>query len=144
MLKDLIAPKVTRSLIVICFCQICVGSMGQKQQKVFIESYQVCFKRLALSKHLQCFLSKSLHQQDIFWNQHYFFFQQAPPGFESVFCSCSCEETQKMEKAVAHCEDCKEDLCEGCYQAHIRVRITKEHRITWLHGKNPLLNSGNK
>ena len=49
-----------------------------------------------------------------------------------------------MEKAVAHCEDCKENLCETCYQAHIRVRITKEHRITWLHGKNPLLNSGKK
>jgi len=67
---------------------------------------------------------------------------QAPPGFESVFCSCSCEETQKMEKAVAHCEDCKENLCETCYQAHLRVKLTKEHRITWLHGKNPLLNSG--
>ena len=82
-------------------------------------------------------------QQDIFWNSTLlFFFQQAPPGFESVFCSCSCEETQKMEKAVAHCEDCKEDICEKCYQAHLRVRLTREHRITWLHGKNPLLNSG--
>ena len=78
------------------------------------------------------------------FNIYHYFFQQAPPGFESVFCSCSCEETQKMEKAVAHCEDCKENLCETCYQAHIRVRITKEHRITWLHGKNPLLNSGKK
>ena len=78
------------------------------------------------------------------FNIYHYFFQQAPPGFESVFCSCSCEETQKMEKAVAHCEDCKENLCETCYQAHIRVRITKEHRITWLHGKNPLLNSGRK
>ena len=75
------------------------------------------------------------------FNIIYYFFQQAPPGFESVFCS-SCEETQKMVKAVAHCEDCNEDLCETCYQAHLRVRVTKEHRITWLHGNNPLLNSG--
>ena len=57
---------------------------------------------------------------------------QKPPGFENnlgnygAFCS-SCEEPQRA-KAVAHCNDCKEDICEACYHAHLRVKLTKEHR----------------
>jgi len=59
-----------------------------------------------------------------------------PPGFEKNFCSCSSEESQR-EKTVAHCEDCKEDMCQTCYYAHLRVKLTKDHRIVLL-TKNPI------
>jgi len=67
--------------------------------------------------------------------------QTAPPGFEkeTAFCSCSSDQDQLQakERSVAYCEDCKDHMCETCYHAHLRVKLTKDHRITWLNGKNP-------
>ena len=42
--------------------------------------------------------------------------------FESTVCICS-------SKAVAHCEDCKENICETCYDDHLSATPTKDHRI---------------
>ena len=54
----------------------------------------------------------------------------APPGFEATVKTCkSCDEAQK---AVARCNECAEDLCEACVSAHQRVKLTKDHLITWL------------
>ena len=57
----------------------------------------------------------------------------APPGFEvggqnTKTCS-SCDETAK---AAGRCNDCQEDLCDVCVSAHQRVKLTKDHLITWL------------
>ena len=54
-----------------------------------------------------------------------------PPGFEvgnTKTCS-SCDETAK---AAGRCNECQEDLCDVCVSAHQRVKLTKDHRITWL------------
>ena len=54
-----------------------------------------------------------------------------PPGFEvgnAKTCS-SCDETAK---AAGRCNECQEDLCDVCVSAHQRVKLTKDHRITWL------------
>ena len=68
------------------------------------------------------------------------FLQQILPEVERIFCDCSSEETQK-EIAVAYCEDCKNNICETCYHAHLRVRLTKDHRISWFSRKKyPILN----
>ena len=68
------------------------------------------------------------------------FLQQVLPEVERIFCDCSSEETQK-EIAVAYCEDCKDNICETCYRAHLRVRLTKDHRISWFsRKKHPILN----
>ena len=48
--------------------------------------------------------------------------------FESTVCICSSKETKK-EVAVAHCEDCKENICETCYDDHLSATPTKDHRI---------------
>merc|ERR1719510_2532564 len=56
---------------------------------------------------------------------------QAPPGFNkqtSTICS-SCED---KPPAIAHCHDCRENLCEACVGAHRRVNLTKSHHITNL------------
>ena len=49
-------------------------------------------------------------------------------GNESIFCE-SCED---KHSAIAHCHECKEDLCERCTQAHRRVKFTKGHTIAPL------------
>merc|ERR1712051_23777 len=56
---------------------------------------------------------------------------QAPPGFNKqnqTICS-SCED---KPPAIAHCHDCRENLCEACVGAHRRVSMTKSHHITNL------------
>jgi tripartite motif-containing protein 71 len=52
-----------------------------------------------------------------------------PPGFEAIFCN-SCEESNS--KAIAYCQDCNEHICETCYHAHLRVKLTKDHKISML------------
>jgi len=43
----------------------------------------------------------------------------------SEFCT-SCEDNIS---ATSYCQDCSEYLCEGCVQAHRRVKVTKDHTI---------------
>lgn len=50
---------------------------------------------------------------------------QAVTGDDRPLCS-SCEEGTS---ASSRCRDCSEMLCDPCVQAHLRVRITKDHRI---------------
>jgi B-box zinc finger len=38
----------------------------------------------------------------------------------------SCEENIM---AMSYCQDCSEFLCDGCVQAHRRVKVTKDHTI---------------
>ena len=56
-----------------------------------------------------------------------------PPGFEvngGAAKTCSCGD--ETAKAVARCNECQEDLCDVCVSAHQRVKLTKDHSITWL------------
>ena len=64
------------------------------------------------------------------WNyfQFHFFFQKEP-----VFCSCSAEKDEK-EEVIVHCKECKEDICQICYEAHLRLKMTKHHNFIWLNG----------
>ena len=57
-----------------------------------------------------------------------FFFQKEP-----VFCSCSAEKDEK-EEVIVHCKECKEDICQICYEAHLRLKMTKHHNFIWLNG----------
>ena len=33
-----------------------------------------------------------------------------------------------------HCKECKEDICQICYEAHLRLKMTKHHNFIWLNG----------
>ena len=57
-----------------------------------------------------------------------FFLQREP-----VFCSCSAEKDEK-EEVIVHCKECKEDICQICYEAHLRLKMTKHHNFIWLNG----------
>ena len=58
----------------------------------------------------------------------FLFFQKEP-----VFCSCSTEKDEK-EEVIVHCKECKEDICQICYEAHLRLKMTKHHNFIWLNG----------
>lgn len=60
-----------------------------------------------------------------------------PPGFTSnnnkkpvPMCS-SCDENKQLAShpVTSRCRDCNEDLCDGCVEAHKRVKLTREHVI---------------
>ena len=47
---------------------------------------------------------------------------------------CTCEDKKKV---VATCETCDEFLCSLCYYAHLRVKITKNHKFKVLARLSP-------
>ena len=63
---------------------------------------------------------------------------QAPPGFNKhqTATTTTCSSCEDKPPAIAHCHDCRENLCETCVGAHRRVSMTKAHHITnlLLHG----------
>ena len=71
--------------------------------------------------------SKKLKQKQNYL-QFSFFFQKEP-----IFCSCSAEKDEK-EEVIVHCKECKEDICQICYEAHLRLKMTKHHNFIWLNG----------
>lgn len=53
------------------------------------------------------------------------FFSNLLEDSTDSFCS-NCSEGSKV---TSQCQDCKEILCDTCVQAHLRVRLTKDHHI---------------
>lgn len=47
---------------------------------------------------------------------------------KAILCS-SCNE---QLPATARCLDCMEFLCYACHNAHSRVRVTKDHRVSYI------------
>ena len=43
---------------------------------------------------------------------------------------CSCCEDNFV--AAYYCQECEDDICESCYQAHKIVKVTQNHTITVL------------
>ena len=46
--------------------------------------------------------------------------------------SKQCSSCHEKPISVCYCHDCKEKLCQNCYLAHQRVRLTKDHRIQFV------------
>ena len=75
-----------------------------------------------------------------------------PPGLEKTFKEqnqkdsldesntklCPCCEDNAV--AAYYCEDCREELCESCFQAHKIVKITKNHTIKVIKDITPNIN----
>ena len=63
---------------------------------------------------------------------------QALPGFnkQQTTSTTTCWSCVDKPPAIAHCHDCRENLCETCVGAHRRVSMTKSHHVTnlLLHG----------
>ena len=109
--------------------------------KAFLNSFDLELSVFKKTKQLRNVLGHVLRRnfliQSPSFNLH-LYLQQVLPGVERISCDCSLEETRK-EIAVAYCEDCKDNICETCYHAHLRVKLTKDHRISWFYGKYPIL-----
>ena len=61
---------------------------------------------------------------------------QASPGFNkqqtTSTTTTTCSSCEDKPPAIAHCQDCRENLCETCVGAHRRVSMTRAHHITNL------------
>ena len=43
-----------------------------------------------------------------------------------------CTACNDKSAAHWHCKDCKKNICNACQKAHLRVKITKNHSLTFL------------
>jgi tripartite motif-containing protein 71 len=43
-----------------------------------------------------------------------------------------CQSCPEKHDAVCYCKDCQEKLCRNCFQAHQRVRLTRDHQISFF------------
>ena len=58
-------------------------------------------------------------------------------GSPSVHNICdSSHQDGKQKDAEYYCEECSENLCSDCKEAHGRVSITRGHKVTKVHAKN--------
>ena len=48
----------------------------------------------------------------------------------------SCHQDGKQKDAEYYCEECSENLCSDCNEAHGRVSITRGHKVTKVHAQN--------
>ena len=53
--------------------------------------------------------------------------------------SMQCQSCHEKPESTCYCYDCKEKLCQNCYLAHQRVRLTKDHQVQFFSS----VNSGN-
>ena len=77
------------------------------------------------------------HRRVSLTKAHHITMDQAPPGFNKQQTTATiCSSCEDKPPAIAHCHDCKENLCETCVRAHKHVSMTKSHHITnlLLHG----------
>ena len=49
-----------------------------------------------------------------------------------VFFRIRCTACNDKSAAHWHCKDCKKNICNACQKAHLRVKITKNHSLTFL------------
>ena len=56
------------------------------------------------------------------------------PGFDRKKLIEKYGSTACNDKSAAHwhCKDCKKNICNACQKAHLRVKITKNHSLTFL------------
>lgn len=57
---------------------------------------------------------------------------RSPPSTLSDVHSSTCTSCSENTAAVVRCEECEENLCSSCVEAHMRVRLTKDHHIREL------------